>query len=508
MAPQKAVGAGTPLWTSLASPIGTVLGAMARSPLGAWLLWGAILVVVTIVLRATHPGAYRAHVALTYLLVVLGGSISGGRPLGLTLTFAGYLLIDYFFQRPVTVLSLEKPRDWVVLLAFLTTAVVTTQLLAQERARAAEADRRAREVGWLSRLGAEILTTGRAGDTLVGIVNVIRTSLDVARSQIYGWEGDALRLLVASPTPIFPEVQPSAADLAMLRRLADSATESDGAGEALVYTHGSDGRSLTAALRAHRRIVGVLYLADTGPIALDDARERFLTALASYAALTLERARLVAESAHDLRTPLTTIKALAQAGALRGDENALAIEEQADRLSRLVTDLLDFSRLNSGGLPVQPELNTAEDLVGAAVRQVSGLVGKRTLTTSVNFEEPALVGRFDFVQSLRILNNLLENAVRYSPPSSPVELSVHREDGTLVFSVADRGPGIPVAERERIFEPFYRRDSVSEDARGAGLGLAIARRLAELQGGSLEHGARPGGGSLFVLRLPAGDESL
>src|SRR6266702_194530 len=365
---------------------------MARSHVWAGLCWVSVCVVATVVLRARRDGVDTVYAVLTYLLIILGGSVSGGRPLGLALTLAGFLLIDYFFQVPYDTLSVSKPRDWVVLLAFLTTAVVTTQLLAQERARAAEADRRAREVGWLSRLGAEILTTGRAGDTLVGIVNVIRTSLDVARSQIYGWEGDALRLLVASPTPIFPEVQPSAADLAMLRRLADSATESDGAGEALVYTHGSDGRSLTAALRAHRRIVGVLYLADTGPIALDDARERFLTALASYAALTLERARLVAESAHDLRRPLTTIKALAQAGALRGDENALAIEEQADRLSRLVTDLLDFSRLNSGGLPVQPELNTAEDLVGAAVRQVSGLAGGRPVTTSMNFDEPALVG--------------------------------------------------------------------------------------------------------------------
>src|SRR5207245_282971 len=169
----------------------------------------------------------------------------------------------------------------------------------------------------------------------------------------------------------------------------------------------------------------------------DGARERFLAALAHYAALTLERARLVAESAHDLRTPLTTIKALAQAAALRGDENAVASEEQADRLSRLVTDLLDFSRLNSGGRPVTPELNTAEDLVGAAVRQVSGLSGGRAVATSGSCDEAARGGRW-----------------AVGPPP--------------------------------------RR----------------ARRLAELQGGSLEHAARPGGGSLFVLRLPAGEESL
>src|SRR5439155_1133097 len=101
------------------------------------------------------------------------GSVSGGRPLGLALTFAGFLLIDYFFQVPYGTLSVSKPLDWIVLLAFLTTAVVTTQLLTQERARAAEAERRAGEVASLGRLGAEILSAGRAEDSLAGIAELI-----------------------------------------------------------------------------------------------------------------------------------------------------------------------------------------------------------------------------------------------------------------------------------------------------------------------------------------------
>jgi two-component system sensor histidine kinase KdpD len=216
---------------------------------------------------------------------------------------------------------------------------------------------------------------------------------------------------------------------------------------------------------------------------------------------------LLASISHDLRTPLTTITALAQAGARRGDQNALAIEEQAGRLSRLVTDLLDMSRLKGGALPFKVELNTAEDLVGAAVRQVRGLVQERTVETQVDFDQPALAGRFDFVQSLRVLSNLLENALRYSPHSSPVQISIQREGSTLVFAVADRGPGVPASERERIFEPFYRLAGAPAAGAGAGLGLAIARRLAELQGGSVEYAPRPGGGSVFVLRLPAADLS-
>jgi two-component system sensor histidine kinase KdpD len=494
---------------------------MARFRFGAWFYWITVLVVATAVLRSRRDTLDTVHVVLTYLLVVLGGSVGGGRPLGVALTVAGVVSIDYFFQLPYDTLSVAKPLDWVVLLAFLTTAAVATQLLAQERARAAVAERRASEVASLGRFGAEILSADRAEDTLVGIAELIRTSLDVARCQIYGWDESTMQMIVASP-PFAPGAAPVAPDMATLRRLAEARVDADGPAEAGVS---ADGCSVLAALRARGRTVGVLHLTDGRRIALDPARQRFLGALAYYAALAVERARLVAKVehaealkeadrlkdivlasvSHDLRTPLTTIKALAQSAALRGDQNAVAIEEQADRLGHLVADLLDLSRLKSGALPIHPELNTAEDLVGAALRQIGGLLQERTVQTAVDLSQPALVGRFDFVQSLRILNNLLENAVRYSPHSSSVELAVRREGPALVFAVSDGGAGVPPSERERIFEPFYRALGTPGDVGGSGLGLAIARRLAELQGGSLEYVPRTEGGSIFVLRLPAGD---
>jgi len=482
---------------------------MLGSRVWPWLSWVAVFVVATAVLRAGRDTVATVHALLAYLLVILGGSVSGGRPLGLTLTVAGFLSIDYFFQLPYDTLTVSKPLDWLVLLSFLTTAVVTTHLLMQERARAAEAERRAGEVASLGRLGAEILSTGRAEDALAGIADRIRTSLEVAHCRIYDWDGEVVRLLTASSTD-GAGVRP-APDLDELHRFAQTGEDRARAQHTIL-----------AALRAHGRSLGVLCLTDARPIALDSAQRRFLEALAYYAALAIERTRLVAEAeraealreadrlkdsvlasvSHDLRTPLTTIKALAQEGALRGETNALAIEEQADRLGRLVANLLDLSRLKGGALPVNLELNTAEDLVGAAIRQMAGLLQDRTVDTRVDFTEPALMGRFDFVQSLRILTNLLGNALQYTPASSPIELSVQREGALLVFAVADRGPGIPVAERDRIFEP-YRPPGGPADVGGSGLGLAIARRLAELQGGTLEYAARPGGGSIFALRLPA-----
>jgi two-component system sensor histidine kinase KdpD len=208
---------------------------------------------------------------------------------------------------------------------------------------------------------------------------------------------------------------------------------------------------------------------------------------------------------HDLRTPLTTIKALAQSSAMQGNMAAAAIEEQADRLTRMVSDLLDLSRLKGGGFAARPEINTAEDLIGAAVRQTRGLFGDRQLRTLIDLDSPALVGYFDFSQSLRVVCNLLENAARYAPANESIELAARRDGDQLVFTVSDRGPGVGVDDVPRIFEPFYRAKGSAPDAGRAGLGLSIARTLAEIQGGSLTYSERNGGGSVFALRLPAAE---
>lgn len=214
---------------------------------------------------------------------------------------------------------------------------------------------------------------------------------------------------------------------------------------------------------------------------------------------------LIAAVSHDLRTPLTTIKALAHDLAEDGDDRAVTIEEEADRLNRLVADLLDLSRLNAGALPVSLEVVAAEDLVGAALQRVSGSVGEREIRVELHPGEPLLLARMDFVQSLRVLVNLLENAHKYAPAGTPIDLAVAAEGGRLAFRVADRGPGVPEDERERIFEPFYRRPGAAPDTGGAGLGLSISRRLAEAQGGTLAVEPRPGGGSVFVFTLPAAE---
>lgn len=312
----------------------------------------------------------EAHVALVFLLVVLGTSAWGGRVVGVSVAVAAFLLFDWFFLPPYNTLRLTNPLDWIVLAVFLITSVVAAQLLYRARAERAAVER------------AEALR-----------------------------EADKLK----------------------------------------------------------------------------DA--------------------LLASLSHDLRTPLTTIKGLAHELQSLGDERTLIIEEQADRLNRMVTDLLEIARLDGGALSLDIRVNAVDDLLGAVVQHVTGRADRHRLVVSLDDPASLSFGRFDFVHSLRILANLVDNALQYAPVDTPVEVTAGQYGDSVLFRVADHGPGIRIDERERIFTPFYR--AANEMARGdsSGLGLSISRRLAESQSGSLTCHSRAEGGAVFELRLPVAEPS-
>lgn len=502
-----------------------------------WVIWSGILALTTVLMLGAREQLEQSHVALTMLLVVLGGSMAGGRALGFTLAAASTLLIDAFFQEPYGLLSVNKPLDNIVLVAFLAAAFVTTELLTRTRLQAAAAEARASEVETLSRLGSETLRHAATENVLEAISSLVRRAIGADSCTILPCDAlpDAAR-----NTPDTRDRAPVQAMDALQKELEANAISSGRpvyVGEAgTIIEHGGADigqppalnlhvRQLALPLRAEERIIGVLIVRGDKGLVLDGPRRRLLAAMGYYAALGIERTRLIAEAAytealreaqrakeeifaavsHDLRTPLTTIKVLAQSGAARGEPSSVAIAEQADRLARMVGDLLESSRLKTGSFSLTPELNTAEDLVGAALRQTEGVRDGKTINVAIDFDSPALVGRFDFVHTLRIVGNLLDNALRHTPIGGTVDMRAERDDHWLVLSVADRGGGIPLAERERIFDAFYRPPSATPDTGHAGLGLSIARSLADVQGGSVTYQERDGGGSIFVLRLPAAD---
>lgn len=521
-----------------------------------WLLWLGTLALFTAAMLPFRASLDKAHVALVYLLLVLGASARSGRKLGLTTAVTAFLSLNFFFVPPYHTLVVDDPLDWLELAAFLVTSIVAAQLLARAQSEATAARNRATEVGWLSAIGSEALNAGRAEEALGAMAAVIRETLDVAQCEIYVRDAADRSIKLTARSGAAP--QPASG---FLPNDASQGNEQDGefrlpSGERMVewvaesgravvertdggIRTGADGvadgeianldltnaRTLLLPLRVHDRTVGVLRLAHTDTLPLDAPRRRFLQALSYYAALGVERVGLVAEAeraealrsadqlknallasvSHDLRTPLTTITALAHDIGKDGDERAVTIQEEANRLNRLVADLLDMSRLAGGALTVSTEVEAADDLLGAALQRVSGALNGHELNVSLDPADPLLLGRFDFVHSLRIMVNLVENALKYSPAGSMIELSVRRDGDSLDFVVADRGPGVPSEERERIFEPFYRPASSPPDTGGSGLGLSIAHQLATAQGGSVRYEPRTDGGSVFILRLPATD---
>ncbi len=360
-----------------------------RRQIQHWLMWGTVFIMVSIALVSMRAATEETYIPITFLLVVLGGSASGGRALGFTLAIASILVIDYYLQTPYDRLAITKPTDFVTLAAFLVTAIVASGLLDRAQRDRDAALRHADEV---TRLAAEHEQMAREAEK----IHALR-------------EGDRMKDFV------------------------------------------------------------------------------------------------LASVSHDLRTPLTAIKALAQDETRTGVTRAPEIEEQVDRLTRMVADLLDLSRLRAGKWSFTPELNAAEDIVGAAIRQCAALDRSASIIARHDESAPALYGTFDFVQTLRVIVNLLENALRFTPDGETVELAAHREGPQLVFTVADRGPGIAEAERERVFDAFYRPEGSIADRGRAGIGLAIARSLAAAQRGLLTHHPREGGGSVFELRIPAAD---
>jgi len=505
-------------------------------PLRQWFLWFAVLLVVGAVMWTVRTRLDKAHVVLAFLLIVLGGSSAGGRALGVSLAGVAFLAFDWFFLPPYNTFVISDPLDWLVLIAFLVTGVVAAQLLEWRRQETELARQRADEIDRLATLGAETLNAPRAEDALGAIANVIRQAMGTEYCEIFLRDGSALRL--AGHSPGERQASEQAGLLAYAVERAEAAAErSDGTltllGDALSSSRSleappvllADLLALGIPLRVRDRIVGALRLSSSRPFSVSDDQRRILGALAYYAALGAERVRLagaeeeaeslrradrlkdalLASVSHDLRTPLTAIKGIANEVWNGGDPHrAQIIEDEADRLNVLVGDLLELSQLNAGSLRVTSALNTVDEVVGAALERVEAAHGAGRIDVHIANEGDILVGQFDFAHTMRVLTNLLENALKYSPKDSPVTLRAWKDHGVVRFVVEDDGAGIQASDAGRIFEPFFRGSGVPDGTRGTGLGLSIARQLAEVQGGTLTYEARAGRGSRFLLALPAG----
>jgi two-component system, OmpR family, sensor histidine kinase KdpD len=279
-----------------------------------------------------------------------------------------------------------------------------------------------------------------------------------------------------------------------------------------------------ADLRFGDRHVGRLFFA-FGQNLPTFAEDRILPAVASILAVAVERDRLSraaveAETlrrsdaiktavlravSHDLRSPLTAIRAAGE-GLRRTDlqleeedraELAETITTEASRLERLVTNLIDLSRLEAGAARPRPELWTGDDLVGRALETL----GPAAERVEVRLPEEPVAAIVDGAQAERVLVNLLENAAKFSSTADPIEVDVGADKSELVIRVRDHGPGIPPDRAVRMFDPF----ESSNPGAGMGLGLAIATGFAQANGGRVWFESAEDGGAVFALALPAAE---
>jgi two-component system sensor histidine kinase KdpD len=438
-----------------------------RQRLSGWLASLVLLAVVTgaIALLKTHVPVLSLGVL--YIFAVLPIAIGWGMAYAVPVAVASMLAFNFFFLPPLYTLTIADSRNWFALLVFVVTAVVVSELATRSR-------RQARESALLAAIATSLLEHGNVSAELDRIGADAARALQVERARI---------------------------------ELGDDES--------------AEGYPLSAAGRR----VGTIHL-EHPRLRSAAARRRLLPALASLLAVAIDRERLAREAldaealrrsdamktavlravSHDLRTPLMAI--LTSASALAREDFDLAPDErtelvatighEAERLDRLVGNLLDLSRLQAGALDRDPGIWAVDDLVVQALDEL----GADSVRVDVSFPHTSPAIRVDAHQVQRVLVNLIENALRYSPAAERVRVQVETVGSEVLVRVIDRGPGIPPDQLEAVFEPFHRGSPVAS-VPGAGLGLAIVRGFADANGGRVWAESRPGQGATFVLALPA-----
>lgn len=451
----------------------------------------ALVALCTLLIYPIKQAAPVVSLGVVYMLAVVIVSVTWGMWLGVATSVLSALAFNFFHLPPVGRLTIADSDNWVALIAFLVVALLASSVAEVTRARTREAAERRREADLAAEMARLLLGGRRLSDDL-------------------------------------PTV---AARLAQVLDLPSAALELDSVE--------GDERRLAFALREGPRRLGTLLVpADCSEATLRRVQERIVPALESLLSAALEREALlgdVVETAalrradvvktallravsHDLRSPLTAISAAAE--ALRSDslsederhEMAGVIGQETQRLSRLVDNLLDLSRLEAGAAEPHLSWTSLDEVLRAALGELGG-GAQGEFSLSLDRDMPLV--RVDPVQMERAFVNVLENARRHSGGHAvsvraravrslaPTGQGADAPAGDrMVVRIVDRGPGIPPAQLERVFEPFYRAGTAQGGHRGSGLGLAIARGFTEANGGSLHVESLPGQGATFVFELP------
>jgi two-component system sensor histidine kinase KdpD len=491
------------------------------------------------VLIGLVEGAVRiANVSMLYLIVVLAVATRLGSGPAVLASLLAFLTFDWFFVEPLHTFTVADPGEWVSLLLFLVTSVFTGELAADQRRRAREAAQREHEAVLLFDV-LRLLGAPGIDVALAAAAERIRAELDLSAVGIQlAVEGRQRTVSVgdADGRALARPLQVASADVLAGGR-APTALERGRTGRWLRVVPPSRGGASIAERRRHvlpvrigDRAAGQLVVVRRrGTRPLGERDSRFLAVVATQLASLAERAELQRDAteaevlrqaselktalsnavSHDMRTPLASIKAaagsLGQSDVAWTDaeraEFTTSIEEQADRLDRIVANLLDLSRMEAGALRPQRTLHDVGTLVEDVLGRLSDRTAGHTVSVAVPDDLPPVW--LDYVEIDQVLSNLIENAAKYAPRGTTIDVAARLAGEMVELEVADRGPGIPSEMATRIFEPFFRVRR--EGPSGIGLGLAVAKGLVEAHGGTIAARNRDGGGASFAFTLPSAD---
>ena len=462
-----------------------------------------VSVIVWFYFKLIHVNA--TTVGFTLLLAILVISATWGWQSAIFMALVATLAYNYFFLPPLFRFTIADPQNWISLLAFLTTAIIGSRMSEQARREALQSNQRRREVERLYAFSQQLLLT----DNVFGLLNNVPAFI----VDSFGASGAAVFLEKKQKTYFSDIGVQSLLDVEQLKAIS-------GRGEPILD------RQRGICFMPIR--MGVRPVGSFGMLGCSLSRET-LEAIGSLVAIAIERATTMekltkAEAAregdrlrsllldsvtHEFRTPLTAIKASAQTmlSELQLEtpqlkELATIINEESDRLNRLVGEAAEVAQLDAHQIELRFEPHHIREAVDSALQQSKHPLERHQVKVAIPDNLPLV--RMDVRRITEVLAQLLENAGKYSPPNTPIQITTELRNAQLITSIADHGTGIDDMEQAMIFEKFYRGQNQRTSIQGTGMGLAIAKAIVELHGGTIGVTSQLGRGSVFYFSLPVG----
>lgn len=518
-----------------------------RTSAKSYLIVVFVLLVVTALLVSVRSQAGIVNIAMIYLLCVFLTALWAGRGAAVVMAAGAFLLLDFFFFPPYKTFTIARSDHVLAIVVFLTIALATSQLVDMIRDRVRMAEQQKARAELLYQLNEGLVADRSLDEILNTIVGHVVQIYGAAQANILT-RNESGRLARVAGYPAFQVGLLARNEEAVAMQAVESGqTTGMSTGRARVRRpHGIGVPNLPVVkpnedvlylpIDTPERQIGVLEVRGRPAGGRFDEEDRaLLGSLADQAALALERVRLTNEAAradvlaqsnelksallasvsHDLRTPLATIKtsvsSLLDPEIVWEQEARMefleAIDEETDRLTRMVGNLLDLSRIEGGALRPDRDWHDARDLMQSVVRRLSARAAATGHVVSVALDSNVTLGFFDYIEIDQVLANLVENAIKYTPAGTNIVVEATTISEGLQFAVRDNGPGIPATARERVFEKFYRATN-AERLQGTGIGLTISRGLVEAHGGRIWIEGTPGGGASVVFTIPFDRSSL